>query len=98
MMTKYFKCTKHKGNTKFYLQIVNRYLDFNIENYLRQLSLGYKDPAGPEVLRMAHIGGPLGMLAVGVAMAMLAFLGELAAFRMHNRKLQTNQSKNVDEH
>lgn len=66
--------------------IINYYLDFSIANYLRLLASGYQEEAGPEVLQVAHIYGPLAMLAVGVVAAALAFGAEHAMHRMKQPK------------
>lgn len=69
-----------------YLQIINKHLDFSTENYLRQMATGYSETAGPEVLRVDHIFGPLVMLGIGVIAASLAFAGEHVFNRIHLNK------------
>lgn len=67
------------------LQIINGYLNLTIENYLRALSAGHTESAGPEVLRVAHIIGPLCMLFVGVTTASIMFVAEHAVHRFHKK-------------
>lgn len=67
-------------------QIINNNLNLTTENYLRQMATGYSETAGPEVLRVVHIFGPLVMLAIGVLAASLAFAGEHIYYRVQLRK------------
>lgn len=68
------------------LQIVDQYLNLSTENYLRQMATGYSANAGPVVLRVAHIQGPLVMLFVGVAVASLILVGEIICFKYQMKK------------
>lgn len=59
-----------------FTQIVNKHLDLTTENYLRRLAAGYSENSGPEILLVAHIYGPLCMLAVGLSLALISFCAE----------------------
>lgn len=50
------------------------------------MATGYSEAAGPEVLRIVHIFGPMVMLAIGVGAASLAFAGEHIYCRYEKRK------------
>lgn len=67
------------------LKIVNQYLNLSIENYLRQMATGYSENAGPVVLRVAHIYGPLAMLFVGVVAASMALACEIMYHNYMNK-------------
>lgn len=58
------------------LQITDKYADFKIEKKLRQLVSGKVDEPSPEILKIAHISGPLIMLCIGEICALAAFIGE----------------------
>lgn len=57
-----------------------------IVNYLRQMANGYSETAGPEVLRVVHIFGPIVMLAIGVLAASLTFACEHIYWRYQLRR------------
>lgn len=51
------------------------------------MATGYSENAGPVVLRVAHIYGPLAMLFVGFLVASLTFAGEI----VHHRYKQKSE-------
>lgn len=80
-------CNLHSAQT------VNKYLDLDIGNMLRQMATLNTNTAKPEILRVAHIYGPLFMLAVGITAASVAFMGEIIYFK---RQLKSSVARVVD--
>lgn len=72
-------------------EIVRNHLDLDVGNRLRQLATGMAPSAAPEVLRVAHIYGPLIMLAMGIVAATVAFAFEIAVYRRHLKAAQRQQ-------
>lgn len=76
-----------KSNGFFlFVKSVNRYLNLTTENYMRQMissAAGGNSDASPTVLQVEHIFGPLAMLAIGVIVATLTFLGEHIYYHTH---------------
>lgn len=58
------------------MQITDAYLDFAIERKLRELVSGKVEEPSPEILKIAHITGPLIMLGIGEVCALIGFIAE----------------------
>lgn len=74
-------------------EIVRNHLDLDVGNRLRQLATGAAPSAAPEVLRVAHIYGPLLMLAMGIVAALVAFSIEICEHR--RRQLKANRQQDM---
>lgn len=82
----------------FNFQSVDRYLNLTTENYLRQMASGYSENAGPAVLLVAHIYGPLSMLGIGVVAATIAFIGEHIYYHTnHSNRNIRKQKRHSDK-
>lgn len=93
-----FKYTKlPRSDTNHISQIVDEYLDFEIEKRLRQLVAGKEDEPSPEILKIAHITGPLIILCIGEICALLAFIGEHLRIRRGKKILGNNNVKLIKD-